>query len=154
MQVLTAHRERVVHLRDALDQLVALHEEQYRQRNEIASLMEGNRPDRAEAIDSLHESALVLAERILAMRVENFGEVSREAQLELTSMVESAWELTRSRPPDPSAAQVAAAFSISRGRLTAAHARQAAPATVGRKKPPEMRGLPESYAGARGGSRR
>lgn len=101
MQVLTAHRERVVHLRDALDQLLTLHEEQYRQRNEIVSLMEGNRPDRAEAIDSLHESVSVLAERILAMRLENFGEVSREAQLELTSMVESARELTRSRPPEP-----------------------------------------------------
>ncbi len=101
MQVLTAHRERVVHLHDALDRLLTLHEEQYRQRNEIVSLMEGNRPDRAEAIDSLHESALVLAERIVAMRVENFGEVSREAQLELNSMVESALEVTRSRPPEP-----------------------------------------------------
>ncbi len=101
MQVLTTHRERVVHLRDALDQLLALHEEHYRRRGEIVSLMEGNRPDRAEAIDSLYESALVLAERILAMRVEKFGEVSREAQLELTSMVESAWELTRSRPSEP-----------------------------------------------------
>ena len=91
MDVLPAHRERVRLLRQALEQLLALHQERYEAWSAIVRLAgeEGDDDARVARIESRHDAIVKLAGRIGDLRAETFGPLSHEEELLLNSQVES-----------------------------------------------------------------
>jgi acyl carrier protein phosphodiesterase len=90
MSVLQAHRQRVAALNEAMTQLHALHEQAHELWNRITVLNRSDDPQRNPQLDALHDEVYALADRIARLREQTFGSISREAQLTLTSTVESA----------------------------------------------------------------
>lgn len=89
MSVLEAHRARVAALSDALERMQSMHDDAYNLWNEVVQLAESDAPERRERLDALHDQSYALADRIARLREETFGSISAEAQLMLTSSVES-----------------------------------------------------------------
>ena len=90
MSVLSAHRQRVRDLNEAMAGLDDLHEQAYSVWNRIVHVREGQAADRNEQLDALHDEAFALADRIGRLRGDTFGSISRESRLRLSATVESA----------------------------------------------------------------
>jgi hypothetical protein len=103
MEVLQAHRERVERLQQALQRLLALHEERYEAWSEIVRLAkeEGDDEARVATIASRHDAIRELAGRVGALRAETFGPLSHEEELLLNSQVESTRGLSPFVPGEP-----------------------------------------------------
>ena len=70
MQVLSAHRERIAHLCETLDRLIAMHRRLFELRSESWREQEEGDPDRAEVLVALHRQTDEMEEEAERLRRE------------------------------------------------------------------------------------